>query len=53
MKTSMEHRVVKLQRNYPEIVKRILAGEFKTIAAAEQAAGINKQLFTPDKEVMD
>ena len=44
MKTSMENRIAKLKRDFPDIVERILAGEFKTVAAAEHAAGIDEQL---------
>lgn len=51
MKTSMENRIVKLQREFPEIVARILSGEFKTIAAAEQAAGIKQSLIHTNKNV--
>ncbi len=45
MQTSMENRIVKLQREFPEIVARILSGEFKTISAAEQAAGIKQTII--------
>ena len=52
METSMEYRIAKLKRDFPEIVERILSGEFKTIAAAELAAGIDKQSPTSTEKVL-
>jgi hypothetical protein len=48
----MEYRIAKLKRDFPEIVERILSGEFKTIAAAELAAGIDKQSPTSTEKVL-
>jgi hypothetical protein len=38
--TSTAYRIAKLKRDAPEIVGRLAAGEFKTVRAAERAAGL-------------
>ena len=36
---SATYRLAKLKRDYPDVAKRVEAGEFKTVAEAERAAG--------------
>ncbi len=38
--TSASYRVAKLKRDHPEIAERLAAGEFKSVSAAERAAGV-------------
>lgn len=38
--TSAAYRVAKLKRDHPDIAERLAAGEFKSVSAAERAAGV-------------
>ena len=49
---SKEYRIAKLKRDYPEIAERLINGEFKTVAAAERAAGIGKPKMTAVEKVV-
>jgi hypothetical protein len=42
--TSAKYRIAKLKRDHPEVAERLAAGEFKTVAEAERAAGIKPAL---------
>jgi hypothetical protein len=40
--TSATYRTAKLKRDHPEIAERMAAGEFKSVAEAERAAGVRE-----------
>jgi len=42
--TSARYRIARLKRDHPEVAARLEAGEFKTVAEAERAAGIKPAL---------
>lgn len=39
-----KYRIAKLKRDHPEVAQRLMDGEFKSVSAAERAAGIGKPL---------
>ena len=43
---SSEYRLSKLKRDHPDVAKRVEAGEFRTVAAAERAAGIGRPVMS-------
>jgi hypothetical protein len=49
---SKEYRIAKLKRDHPDIAARIESGEFKTVSAAERAAGIpGREKLTPVQKI--
>ena len=44
--TSKKYRIAKLKRDHPDVVQRLMDGEFKTVSAAERAAGIERPLMS-------
>lgn len=40
--TNASYRVARLKRDHPDIIVRLAAGEFKSVSAAERAAGVVK-----------
>ena len=43
---SSTYRLGKIKRDHPELAKRIMAGEFKSVSEAERAAGLRPPLLT-------
>jgi len=41
---SKEYRIAKLKRDHPDVAQRLIDGEFKSVSAAERAAGIGPPL---------
>jgi hypothetical protein len=48
---SSTYRIGKLKRDHPDVARRLEAGEFKTVAEAERAAGIGRPKMTPVEKV--
>lgn len=41
--TSAQHRIARLKRDHPDVAKRLMAGEFKTVADASKSACNSRQ----------
>ena len=44
--TNSAYRIARLKRDHPELVERIMTGEFKSVSEAERAAGLRPPLLT-------
>ena len=44
---SAKYRIAKLKRDHPGVADQLAAGEFKSVSAAERAAGVGKPVMQP------
>jgi len=48
---SNDYRIAKLKRDHPKVADRLVAGEFKSVSAAEREAGLSRPLLSSVEKV--